>query len=209
MKRVILTFVIIAVAISGAAGEASAQGLKRSRKPQSRQDVAEVWKKDMEEFKARSAQDRKLTELTDSIASVQAFAAVKNQDFVLEADGVSYKNGMNVFVSSTINFISVKGNRVVVQISPNNYASGANGLGGVTVDGVISGQEFRVGKNGSVTYSFSVTGIGINAQVEVYMNPGTNRASAAVYPNFNSNTIWLQGYIVPYENSNVIEGNSL
>jgi hypothetical protein len=52
-------------------------------------------------------------------------------------------------------------------------------------------------------------GIGINAQVEIYMTPGTNRASATIYPNFNSNTVWLQGNIVPYENSDVFEGSSL
>jgi hypothetical protein len=55
----------------------------------------------------------------------------------------------------------------------------------------------------------NVMGIGINAQVEIYMTPGSNRASATVYPNFNSNTIWIEGDIVPYENSNVIEGMSL
>ena len=55
----------------------------------------------------------------------------------------------------------------------------------------------------------NVTGIGINAQVEIYMFPGTNQASATVYPNFNSNTVWLSGTIVPYENSNVFEGMSL
>jgi hypothetical protein len=107
------------------------------------------------------------------------------------------------------NFISVKGNRAVVQISPSDFAAGPNGVGGVTVDGMISGQEYRVGKKGFATYSFNVMGIGINAQVEIYLTPGTNQASATIYPNFNSNTVWLQGNIVPYENSRVIEGSSL
>ena len=55
----------------------------------------------------------------------------------------------------------------------------------------------------------NVNGIGINAEIEIYMFPGTNRASATVYPNFNSSTIWLEGNIVPYENANVFEGSSL
>ena len=55
----------------------------------------------------------------------------------------------------------------------------------------------------------NVMGVGINAQVEIYMYPGSNSANATIYPNFNSNTVWIQGDIVPYENSNVIEGNSL
>jgi hypothetical protein len=79
----------------------------------------------------------------------------------------------------------------------------------VTVDGTITGMQRMVDKKGGSTISFNVTGIGINAQVEVYMTPGTNRASATIYPNFNSNTIWIQGDIVPYENSDVFEGMSL
>ena len=128
---------------------------------------------------------------------------------MLEAQTVQFRNGATVFVNDMTNFISVKGNRAVVQISPSNFAAGPNGVGGVTVDGMISGQEYRVGKKGYATYSFNVMGIGINAQVEIYLTPGTNQASATIYPNFNSNTVWLQGNIVPYENSRVIEGSSL
>jgi hypothetical protein len=114
-----------------------------------------------------------------------------------------------VFVNSATNFISVKGNRATVQISPSDYAAGPNGVGGVTVEGMISGQEYRVGKRGYATYSFNVMGMGINAQIEIYLTPGTNQASATIYPNFNSNTVWVQGNVVPYENANVIEGSSL
>ena len=55
----------------------------------------------------------------------------------------------------------------------------------------------------------NVSGIGINAQVEIYMFPGSNEATATVYPNFNSNTVWMSGEIIPYENSTVIKGRSL
>ena len=103
----------------------------------------------------------------------------------------------------------MKGNRAFVQISPSNFASGPNGVGGVTVDGSISGMQRMVDKRGNTTISFNVMGIGINAQIEIYMSPGTNRASATIYPNFNSNTIWVEGEIVPYENSDVFEGMSL
>jgi hypothetical protein len=169
----------------------------------------DAWHRDMAEFRARSAEDRRLSALTDSIASVQARAALQNQDFVLEAESVTFKNGSTVFVNSSTNFISVKGNRAVVQISPSNFASGPNGLGGVTVDGVISGQQVTHGKGGRITFSMNVMGVGINAQVEIYMTPGSSKASAAIYPNFNSNTLWIQGNIVPYDNSDVFEGMSL
>jgi hypothetical protein len=167
------------------------------------------WHQEMEEFRQRTQQRREITELTDSIAGVQAAAAVLNRDFVLEADQVTFKNGNTVFVNSSTTFISVKGNRAVVQISPSNFAAGPNGVGGVTVDGSISGFQRMVDKKGRTTISFNVMGIGINAQIEIYMTPGTNRASATIYPNFNSNTVWIEGDLVPYASSDVFEGSSL
>ncbi len=209
MKRVLLTFMVIVAGLAMTAPDAAAQSANRNGRTDKGQSNMDAWQKDMAEFRARSDERRHIQELTDSIASVQAFAAVKNHDFVLEAQTVQFRNGATVFVNDMTNFISVKGNRAVVQISPSDFAAGPNGVGGVTVDGMISGQEYRVGKKGYATYSFNVMGIGINAQVEIYLTPGTNQASATIYPNFNSNTVWLQGNIVPYENSRVIEGSSL
>ena len=121
----------------------------------------------------------------------------------------SFKNGNTVFVNSSTTFVSVKGNRAVVQISPSNFAAGPNGVGGVTVDGTVSGMQRMIDRKGNTTVSFNVMGIGINAQIEIYMTQGTNRASATIYPNFNSNTVWIEGEIVPYANSDVFEGMSL
>ena len=200
---------VVVAGLSAIAPDASAQTDNRNTGATKRQQLMDQWHRDMADFRARSAQDRQLQQLADSLASVQARAALRNQDFVLEADNVQFRNGQTVFVNSTTNFISVKGNRAVVQISPSNYAAGPNGVGGVTVDGTISGLEVRTDSKGRTTLSMNVTGIGINAQIEIYMFPDSNRASATVYPNFNSNTVWLDGTIVPYENSNVFEGDSL
>ena len=209
MKRILLTLMVVVAGLSTIAPDASAQTDNSNTGAGKRQKLMNDWHRDMAEFRARSAEDRQLRELADSLASVQARAALRNQDFVLEADNVQFRNGNTVFVNSSTNFISVKGNRAVVQISPSSFASGPNGLGGVTVDGIISGQEIRTDSKGRITYSMNVMGIGINAQVEIYMFPDSNSATATVYPNFNSNTVWLNGTIVPYENSSVIEGSSL
>lgn len=204
MKRMLLTVMVIVAGLSVAAPDTNAQSSVDMR-----QQRMDAWHKDMAEFRARSAQDRQMAALADSIASVQARAALKNQDFVLEADNITFKTGNTVFVNSTTNFISVKGNRAVVQISPSSFASGPNGVGGVTVDGIITDQKIIVGKKGNINFSMNVMGVGINAQVEINMYPDSSNATATVYPNFNSNTVWLSGKIVPYENSSVYEGMSL
>jgi hypothetical protein len=200
---------VLVAGLAIAVPDMSAQNVNQNGRTNKKQNTIEAWKEDMAKFRARSEEDRKLNELADSLAGIQAVAAVKNQDFVLEAQTVQFRNGASIFVDSSTNFISVKGNRAVVQISPSNFSAGPNGVGGVTVDGMISGQEYKTGKHGYATYSFNVMGVGINAQIEIYLTPGTNQASATIYPNFNSNTVWVQGNVVPYENSTVIEGSSL
>ena len=209
MKRILLTFTVIVAGLSMMAPDINAQSGYNPPPATAIQKRHDAWQKDMAEFRARSEHDRMLHALADSLASVQAAAAIKNQDFVLEANSVTFKNGANTFVNSSTNFIAVKGNRAVVQISPSNFASGPNGVGGVTVDGMITDRNITRDRKGNINYSMNVMGVGINAQVEIFMYPNSNGATATIYPNFNSNTVWIQGNIVPYENSNVIEGSSL
>ena len=200
---------IMAAGLILSAPAMNAQSYNDNARAAQRQKNVETWKEDMAKFRAKVQQDHKLNELADSVASIQAIAAIRNKDFVLEADNVTFRNGNTVLVNSTTNFISVKGNRAVVQISPSNYASGPNGVGGVTVQGAISNYQVQTDKKGRVYLSMNVNGIGISAQIELFITPGSNYSQATIYPNFNSNTVWVDGTIVPYENSNVFEGSSL
>ena len=208
MKRLLVTFMVIAVGLSVIAPDISAQNSGNAQASKRQQNV-EAWKQDMQKFNAKIKEDHKLNELADSLASIQAIAAIRNKDFVLQVDDVTFKSGNTAFVNSSTNFISVKGNRAVVQISPSNFAAGPNGVGGVTVDGSISGYQITTDRKGRVNLTYNVSGIGISAQVEVYIVPGSTYAQATIYPNFNSNTLWLSGTVVPYNNANVIEGSSL
>ena len=206
MKRILLTFMVVVAGLSVNAPDIKAQAKTRAS---TKQERMEQWHKDMAEFRAREQKNQEMRQLTDSIAGVQAAAAISNQDFVLEVNQVTFRSGMTTYVNSNTNFISVKGDRAVVQISPSNFASGPNGLGGVTVDGMITDRQIVTDKHGRITYNMNVMGLGINAQVQIYLTPGSSNASATIYPNFNSNTVWLEGTVVPYENSDVIEGSSL
>ena len=174
MRKIILTLMVLSAGLSAIAQntyEPDDSNASATRK----QKAMSAWHQDMAEFRARSEHDRQMNALADSLAYVQGRAALVNRDFVLEANSVTFKNGATAFVNSTTNFISVKGNRAVVQISPSNYASGPNGVGGVTVDGTVSDFQITTDKKGRTTMSMNVMGIGINAQVEVYMYPADYR----------------------------------
>lgn len=208
MKRLLATIMVIAVGLSVIAPDISAQNSIGAQASKRKQNM-ESWKQDMQKFEAKVRQERKLNELADSLASIQAIAAIRNQDFVMQIDNVTFNNGNTVYVNSTTNFLSVKGDRAVVQISPSNFAPGPNGLGGVTVDGIISGYQIMTDKKGRINLTYNVSGIGLNAQIEVYISPGSCESQATVYPNFNSNTLWITGTVVPYENASIMEGSSL
>ena len=208
MKRILLTLTVFVAGLSVIAPDISAQNSSDAQASKRRQNV-QSWKQDMQKFSAKIKQEHKLNELADSLASIQAIAAIRNQDFVLQIDNVTFSNGNTVFVNSTVNFLSVKGDRAVVQISPSNFSPGPNGLGGVTVDGIISGYQITTDKKGRINLTYNVSGIGLNAQIEIYISPGSCDSQATVYPNFNSNTLWITGTVVPYDNASIMEGNSL
>ncbi len=203
MRKVLLIFMIISTGLSMNAQDKGAG--KRSMK---RQEAVRAWHDDMAEFRARSRQDSQSNALLDSLAYLQAHNALAARDFVLEAKNVTFKNGRAVFVNPLLNFISLKGDRAVVQISPSTSYSGPNGVGGVTVEGSVSGLEITTDKNGNTRLTMNVMGVAINARVEIRLAAGSNKASASVYPNLNSNALWLSGDLLPSAASNVFEGKS-
>ena len=133
-----------------------------------------------------------------------AVQALKEGKFVLEADQLVFKRGRSAFVSSTTNFVLMDGEHASVQIAANNALAGPNGIGG-------SRKEMKIttDKKGNVNCSFSVQGIGISAQVYITLTNGGNNASARISPNFNSNTLTLNGVLVPLSQSNVYKGRAL
>ena len=64
----------------------------------------------------------------------------------------------------------------------------------------------RTDKKGYVFFDMNVVGIGISASVEITLFPGNNSASVTVLPNFNMNRVTLEGKLIPYDGSAVIEG---
>lgn len=138
-----------------------------------------------------------------------AVQALKEGKFVLEADQLVFKRERSAFVSSTTNFVLMDGEHASVQIAANNALAGPNGIGGITVDGSRKEMKITTDKKGNVNCSFSVQGIGISAQVYITLTNGGNNASARISPNFNSNTLTLNGVLVPLSQSNVYKGRAL
>lgn len=155
------------------------------------------------------AEKKPIQERLDSLMYVKAEKAISKKDFTLEADKVVFKYGQTAFVNTNTNFVSVKGDKSVVQVALNIPVSGPNGLGGITLDGNVSNYEVQKDKKGNIHVSMNVMGTGISAMIDIDLYKGSNKASVTISPNFNSNRMTLSGVIVPSSSSRVFKGRSI
>lgn len=163
-----------------------------------------------EALKKERAERRALEARQDSAAYFKAVEAMKNGAFVLEANNVTFPNGITRFVSATTNYVQVDNGEGIVQTAFNNFAytPGPNGLGGVTVQGNISGLKMSEDKDGNVFYSYTIQGIAISATVFITLTGGTNQAGVQISPNFNNNNMTMTGYLLPLDESDVFQGTT-
>jgi ATPase subunit of ABC transporter with duplicated ATPase domains len=168
-----------------------------------------------EEAKRKAERDAERAKIraeenAESMAQYQlAIQALQEGKFVLEANQAVLPNGLTKYVESSTNFVMVNGTSGTVQTSSNSGFTGPNGIGGVTLNGTISGQQLTDDKRGNIYYSFSIQGAAISAQVYISLSEGTNNASATISPNFNSNQLTLNGNLVPLSQSQIFMGSSL
>ncbi|WP_029905321.1 DUF4251 domain-containing protein [Prevotella sp. 10(H)] len=139
----------------------------------------------------------------------KAVQALNDREFVLEADRIDFKYGRFVYVNASTNFISMHDNKATIQMAFNSPYAGPNGIGGITVDGTVSGVKMETDKKGNITFEMMVQGVGVSANVILQMTAGTNQCRATVSPNFNSNRINFTGNLYPEEESNVYKGRAL
>ena len=170
-----------------------------------RQERREAWK---EARAQRRAEQKALEEVQDSVAYLKAVEALKAGNWVLEADNVVFRNGMLRFVSSNTNYVAVQDGEGTVQTAFDNFVYSPNGLGGVTVQGEVSGQDLSQDKDGNIFMNFSVFGGAISATLNLTLTAGTNEASIYIRPDFNGNNLTMNGNLVPYSEATIFEGTT-
>ncbi len=159
--------------------------------------------------KALKNEQRALQDRIDSVFWDEALTAVKDTAFTLEADKVVFKYGQIAYVNSNTNFVSVNKDKAIVQVAFNVPFSGPNGIGGITVQGSVSGYKMQTDKKGTTLVTMNVLGVGISAQIWITMYQGSHDASVEILPNFNSERLTLNGVILPIHKSTVYQGRTL
>jgi len=189
MKTLLTSAIIIALGITNISSSYAQE------KKLSKQEKKELRK----EKKAKRKAERKLYE---EARHKEASQALKEFDFVLEAHTLYNKRGHSKNVSDNLNFISVKGKKAVVQLAFNNH-NGFNGLGGITLSGKISNEEYTEDKNGNQYLTFNVMGSVLNAEVRISLGSSGNDADANVDATTKSGKIKFRGKLLPTDKSTI------
>lgn len=185
VMRTIITFIMFVAAAYAAMAQNGTQDRKLSKK------------------------ERKLMEARiDSALNAEAVQAINDTAFTIEADKVEFKRGYTAHVTASTNFVAVSGSNAIVQVAFNVPVSGFNGLGGITLEGNISGYETRTDKKGNMYVKMGVSGKGISAQLFISLWKDANKATVSIQPNFNSNKLTLNGMLWKPERSNIFKGTT-
>ncbi len=167
-----------------------------------------IYTKAEQESAQKREVEKRIEAIQDSIRSVEAFTALEQLDFVLEANRLSFKRGETAFVTSNTNFVSLSDDKAVIQIAL-FYGGGPNGVGGITLEGRASNIKLKTDKKGNVILTMSVSGTGLSAMVDISLPKNSYMASVTVNPNFHSNRVTLYGVLLPSGKSDVFKGRAL
>lgn len=199
MKKIIFMAALLLLGV----GVAQAQTSKQAKKEAKMEARAQA--------KAQREAQRDARDAMIKTEEMQSFLAAKKaisqMDFVLEGSQIQLRSGANFFVNTNTNFIMVQGNQATVQVA-SLQGAGANGLGGITVEGTVSNLKYSVSNNGNVNLSMMVQGTKISASINLTLTHGTNSAYATIQPNFNSNRLTMTGILVPYSQSKIFMGTT-
>ncbi len=136
----------------------------------------------------------------------QASEALAKSNFVLEADRVFLRRGAPFNVNSNTNFISLQGDKAVIQLAISQNRGWYNGIGGVTLEGRVSNVRMNTDKKGNINYTMSVTGKQLSAKVSFMIIKDTNKCTAMVTPNLQGEEFTFNGYLFDREDSSVFKG---
>ncbi len=132
---------------------------------------------------------------------------VQEQKFVLEASTIFGRYMHPYQVQPNTNFVKVDGERVTVQTS-NNHSFGYNGLGGITLHGIISDYKVisKKGNGVSVLINFTNPAIGYST---LNLDLSTGGAARALFIDNWGRRITFQGQLDGLESTRVFEGTPI
>lgn len=163
----------------------------------------------MASCKSQDPMAQQIRDTQDLLDHEKAAVALLKNEFVLEADYVTFKNGKLVFVDYNTNFVSVDGTDATIQLAFNSPYAGPNGIGGITLDGRATNIKSETDKKGNIHFTMNVTGTALSATVMLDLRAGSNQCDARIMPNFSGNVITFSGKLRPKAESGIFKGSAI
>ena len=151
----------------------------------------------------RKKREKELRALNDSVAHNRAIRGLQNGRWVLLADRITVgRRAYTVYnIDSNANFLLQQDNEGMVQVAYNKINPGVNGLGGITLQGKVSGVRIETDKKGNINYSYHINSTEISAHIPVTVYANSGNARAIVDSTFGSGTLTIYGKLVPYNHT--------
>ncbi len=134
---------------------------------------------------------------------------LKEKYFVFQADFLIGAHGESFVLSPDINFMSVNGNKVILQFG-SNEAIGWNGVGGITVRGTLSNYQVHLGnKKNNLSLSTNLNLIGPGIPPGISLNVSDDGTAQLLVQPAGGNPFVVYGQIVSPKKANIFVGQSL
>ncbi len=142
----------------------------------------------------------------DPAAQAAGLERLGLQTFMIQTNRLDFGSGRSTQVTPNTNFLMMAAGRCVVQVAP-RIGGGPNGVGGITMDGVVTNYKLVRHDNGSATVTFNLNESGYFADVTITYDAKRNyalvRLASARY------SVSFAGEVAPYDPSKVVDGKSL
>ncbi|MBN2638427.1 MAG: DUF4251 domain-containing protein [Bacteroidales bacterium] len=133
---------------------------------------------------------------------------LKQKYFVFQADYVITPRGTSFVLSPDINFFSVHGNKVIIQLGLDG-AIGPNGVGGITVNGSTMNYKFIPGNKNNMMISTDVSLVGPGLPPHVTMNVADDGTGQLTIQLGNGRILTLYGQVVSPKKASIFVGQSI
>lgn len=156
--------------------------------------------------KAVREQQKQLDRRLDSIKAIAAADAIRNHNFIIAADRVTFKHGGTFSANPTINFISMQNDKGTIQLASPAMPPGPNGIGGFTLSGQVRNIHLSYDKKGNAMLTYVLSGMGLTADVTVRLPKGKTMATAVVDAGYSTAGMTVDGRLSPFDPSSVVKG---
>lgn len=136
------------------------------------------------------------------------FQLLQQRLFVLQADQLYGRGGVAIPVTPSLNFLAIKGNKVIFQFGLDGWLSGPNGVGGITAEGFVDNYSLNPGKTSkkAMVVTGSIRPKGSGDWITFWLSVGSEGNAYLVMNLPFGGSLSMDGQIVDYSHTSVFKG---